>query len=259
MVTQTTTSTQHSQLARMAIFAYGVMCYAVFFLTFSYFCGFVGNFLVPRSIDSAPLVPLGSAVMINLGLIALFGVQHSVMARKGFKRWWTQFVPKPMERSTYVLFSSLCLLNMFYFWQPIGGNIWHVTSMPAVVIMYTVFAIGWLTVLGSSFLLNHFDLFGLRQVWLCLRGQEYTPMKFTTPMLYKFVRHPLYCGLLLAFWVTPRMTMTHLVFAVATTAYILLGSRFEEKDLKQEFGEAYAEYQRRVPMLIPMMKPRGGN
>ncbi|MBW4619091.1 MAG: isoprenylcysteine carboxylmethyltransferase family protein [Cyanosarcina radialis HA8281-LM2] len=249
-------STRSSKVARLAAFLYGVICYAIFFVTFLYACGFVGNFLVPRSIDSAPAISLGNSLLINTALLGIFGIQHSVMARQGFKNWWTQFVPKPVERSTYVLFSSLCLIALFYFWQPMGGTIWKVTNSIGVAILYALFASGWLLVLVTTFLINHFDLFGLRQVWLYLRGQEYTQLKFGTPALYKYVRHPLYVGWLLAFWSSPTMTAAHLVFAIITTAYILVAIQFEERDLVDIHGETYADYRRRVPMLVPFTRRR---
>lgn len=250
-VMQKLSTNPRDQFSRIAAFVYGVVCYAIFFLTILYTCGFVGNILVPRSIDSAPLLPLGHALLIDASLIMLFAVQHSVMARDAFKQWWTKFIPPVVERSTYVLFSSLCLIALFYFWQPLGGTIWAVTNTTMVVILYTLFGAGWLIVLGSTFLINHFDLFGLRQVWFYLRGQDYEPVKFATPMIYKIVRHPLYVGFLLALWATPVMTTTHFVFALLLTGYILIGIQFEENDLVNEFGESYLEYRRQVPMLIP--------
>jgi len=178
------------------------------------------------------------------------------MARQGFKNWWTQFVSKPIERSTYVLFSSLCLIALFYLWQPIGGTIWNITNPTGVAILYALFASGWLLVLVTTFLLNHFDLFGLRQVWLYLRGKAYTQLTFATPGPYKYVRHPLYVGWLLAFWATPTMTMTHMVFALITTAYILIAIQFEERDLVDIHGKVYADYRRQVPMLLPFTRRR---
>lgn len=254
MTVQTLPSTQRNRIARLAAFLYGLVCYGIFFVTFLYACGFVGNFVVPRSIDSAPVTSWQNALLVDAALLGIFGIQHSVMARKGFKNWWTQFVPKPIERSTYVLFSSLCLIALFYCWQPIGGIIWNVTNSIGVTILYTLFASGWLLVLATTFLINHFDLFGLRQVWLYMRGKEYTLLKFVTPGPYKYVRHPLYVGWLLAFWSTPTMTITHLVFALITTAYILVAIQFEERDLVDVYGKAYADYRRQVPMLIPLAR-----
>jgi methanethiol S-methyltransferase len=242
------------KIARFAAFLYGLVCYAISFLTLLYACGFVGNFVVPRSIDSVPVTSWHNALIVDATLIVVFGLQHSVMARQGFKKWWTQFVPKPIERSTYVLFSSLCLIALFYLWQPIGGSIWNIVNPAGVAILYTLFAFGWLLVLVTTFWINHFDLFGLRQVWLYLRGKEYTQLNFATPSLYKYVRHPLYVGLLLAFWSTPTMTTTHLGFALMTTAYILIGIQLEERDLVSLHGNAYADYRRQVPMLLPFTR-----
>jgi methanethiol S-methyltransferase len=251
MVVQTLPATQ--KVARFAAFIYGLLCYGIFLVTFLYACGFVGNFWVPRSIDSAPIISTGNSLLVDAALIGVFGIQHSVMAREGFKNWWTRFVAKPVERSTYVLFSSLCLISLFYFWQPIGGNIWNVTNTVGVSILYALFASGWLLVLVTTFWINHFDLFGLRQVWLYLRGEEYTTLQFATPSLYRYVRHPLYVGWLLGFWATPTMTVAHLVFAIATTAYILVAIQFEEQDLVDMHGKAYADYRQQVPMLIPFI------
>lgn len=242
---------------RFSIFTYGVLCYAIFFATFLYAIGFIGGFGVPVTIDGEPGVPLGQALLIDTLLLGAFAVQHSVMARPAFKRWWTRYVPKPAERSTYVLFSSLLLIALFAYWQPIGGVIWSVQNPIAQGVLYGIFALGWLTVLVATFLINHFDLFGLRQVWLYLVGKPYTHLTFGTPWLYRHVRHPLYVGWFLAFWATPHMTAAHLLFAVATTAYILIAIRFEERDL-QQFHPEYADYRRRVPMLIPRLT-RGGS
>ncbi|HEX6985318.1 MAG TPA: isoprenylcysteine carboxylmethyltransferase family protein [Planctomycetaceae bacterium] len=238
-------------MRRITIFAYGVACYAVFFATFLYAAGFVGGFLAPTSLDGPRSRPLGEALAIDAALLALFALQHSVMARPAFKRWWTRFVPEPAERSTYVLFSSLALVLLFGFWEPLGGTVWHVDHPAGRAVLWAIFASGWLMVLVSTFLINHFDLFGLRQVWLYLRGREYTPLRFRTPGPYRLVRHPLYVGWLTAFWATPTMTAGHLFFALAMTAYILVAIRYEERDLLSYFGNAYAEYRRRVPMLVP--------
>lgn len=242
---------------RLGIFTYGVICYAIFFATFLYAIGFIGDFGVPVTIDGEPTLPSGQALLIDVLLLGAFAVQHSVMARPAFKRWWTRHVPKPAERSTYVLFSSLLLIALFVYWQPLGGVVWNVQDPLAQGLLYGIFGLGWLTVLVATFLINHFDLFGLRQVWLCLTGKPYTHLRFGTPWLYRHVRHPLYVGWLLAFWATPHMTAAHLLFAVVTTAYILVAIRFEERDLQQIHPE-YADYRRRVPMLIPRLA-RGGN
>ena len=242
-------------MKRWLIFLYGVACYAIAFCTLLYSIGFVGNLLVPKSIDSVPQVSLGLALLIDGVVLALFAIQHSVMARPAFKRWWTRIVPKAAERSTYILFSAIALIVMFVFWEPLGGGVWDVQSAIGRDVLYGGFALGWFLVFLSTFLINHFDLFGLRQIWLQLRRKPYKPLPFKTPMLYRIVRHPLYVGLLLAFWSTPTMTLTHLVFAIATTAYILIGIQLEENDLLAELPE-YAQYRKRVPMLVPFLKRR---
>jgi protein-S-isoprenylcysteine O-methyltransferase Ste14 len=242
-------------MKRLLIFVYGLVCYAVFFATFLYAIGFVGNLVVPKSIDSAPQVPLMTALLTNLGLLTLFALQHSVMARPGFKRWWTRIVPEAAERSTYTLFSSLALIALFVLWQPMGGVVWQVDSPVGQALLYAGFAFGWGLVLISTFLINHFDLFGLRQVWLNLLGRPYQPLPFKTPVLYRYVRHPLYVGWFFAFWCTPTMTVTHLLFAIATTGYIIVATQLEERDLVDAHPE-YAEYRRRVPMYVPFVKRR---
>jgi methanethiol S-methyltransferase len=238
-------------MRRIMAFTYGVTSYLIFFASFLYAIGFVGNFLVPKTLDSVPTMPFAQALLVNLGLLGLFALQHSVMARPAFKRWWTAFVPPPVERSTYVLFSSLALFLLFWQWQPMGGAIWQVENSTARVVLYSLFAFGWALVLVSTFLINHFDLFGLRQVYLYLLGKEYTSLMFTTPGPYKLVRHPLYVGWFFAFWATPTMTVAHLVFALMTTAYILVAIQLEERDLLAAHGKSYANYRRQVPMLIP--------
>jgi protein-S-isoprenylcysteine O-methyltransferase Ste14 len=208
--------------------------------------------VVPKSIDSGRTVPLGVALLTNAGLLAIFAVQHSVMARPWFKRMWTRVIPKQAERSTYVLISSLALILLFWLWQPIGGLVWNVEQPALRAVLYGLFALGFGIVLVSTFLINHFDLFGLRQVYLYLRGKEYTQLRFGTPMLYRHIRHPLYLGWLLAFWATPTMTIAHLVFAIATTAYIFMAIQFEEKDLLDTFGDDYRRYRNNVPMIVPI-------
>lgn len=243
-------------MKRITAFTYGIICYVIFFGTFLYTIGFVGNLFVPKSIDSTPGGPLGQALMINALLLGIFAIQHSVMARQGFKRWWTRFVPQPVERSTYVLFSSLALIVLFVYWQPIGGVIWHVQDPVAQAFLYGLCIFGWGLVLVATFLINHFDLFGLRQVWLYLRGkQDYAPA-FVTPGLYRFVRHPIYVGFIFAIWATPTMTAAHLFFALLTTAYILIGIRLEERDLVAFYGARYSQYQKQVPMLVPRLGAR---
>ena len=240
---------------RLSIFIYGVVSYAIFFVTYLYAIGFVGNLWVPKSMDSAREVPFLTALFTDLALLGLFAIQHSVMARPAFKRWWTSIVPAAAERSTYVLFSSVALILLFAYWQPLGGAVWAVTSPLGQAAVYAAFAFGWLLVLVSTFLINHFDLFGLRQVWLQLLGKPYTQLEFGTPLFYRYVRHPLYVGWFFAFWATPTMTVTHLVFAIATSAYILIAIQLEERDLIDAHPE-YAEYRRRVPMLVPFTKSR---
>ena len=242
-------------IKRLSIFVYGVLSYAIFFITYLYAIGFVGNVWVPKSMDSVAEVPFQRALLIDLGLLSLFAVQHSVMARPAFKRWWTRIVPETAERSTYVLLSSLALILLFAYWQPLGGAVWTVTSDFGQAVLYGAFAFGWRLVLVSTFLINHFDLFGLRQVWLQLLGKPYTQLKFGTPLFYRYVRHPLYVGWFFAFWATPTMTVTHLVFAIATTAYILIAIQLEERDLVEAHPE-YETYRRSVPMLVPFTKRR---
>jgi len=240
----------------IAIFLYGLACYAIFFGTFLYAVGFIGNLFVPKSIDSAPQVPLLQALLVNVLLLGIFAVQHSLMARPFFKQAWTKIVPKPAERSTYVLFSSLALILMFWQWQPMGGIVWDVQYPVGKGLLLSLYAFGWLLVLAATFLINHFDLFGLRQVTLYLLGKEYTQLPFKTPGLYRFVRHPLYVGWFFAFWATPTMTSAHLVFALTTTAYILMAIQWEERDLLDEHGKVYENYRRSVPMLIPSRKKK---
>ena len=241
-------------MSRLLVFVYGVICYVIFFLTFLYAIGFVSGFLVPKGIDSNPSTAISEALLIDAALLGIFAIQHSVMARPAFKRWWTQFVPEPMERSTYVLLASLALILLFWQWRPIGGEIWSVTNETARVVLLAFAALGWTTVLVGTFLINHFDLFGLRQVYLHFQGKPYTPLKFGTPFLYKIVRHPIMLGFIIAFWATPHMTAAHLVFAIATTAYILIAIQFEEHDLAAGLGQPYEDYRRRVRMILPFPK-----
>lgn len=243
-------------MRRILFFTYGSLSYLIFLGTFLYAMAFIGGFGVERTLDSAATGPLLTAVAVNAGLLTLFALQHSVMARKSFKDLWTRIVPKPLERSTYVLFSSLALILLFWQWQPMGGVVWSVEDPAGRLVLRGLFAFGWGLVLVSTFLINHFDLFGLRQVWLYLLNRPYTSLGFTTPGPYRMVRHPLYVGWLFAFWMTPTMTLAHLLFSVATTAYILVAIQFEERDLIRDHGNAYEEYRRSVPMLIPFARRR---
>lgn len=240
---------------RIMTFLYGVFCYVVFLASFFYAIGFIGNLGVPKSIDSGEQMSFLKALGINTALLGLFAAQHSIMARQWFKRAWSRIVPTPVERSTYVLFSSLALLLLFWKWEPMGGVVWNVENGVGRVALYSLYAAGWAIVLAATFLINHFDLFGLRQVWLHLIGRPYRQLEFRTPGLYRYVRHPLYVGWLLVFWSAPKMTIAHLVFAVATTGYILIAIQFEERDLIR-FHAEYAEYRRRVPMLVPINATR---
>ncbi len=241
---------------RIWIFVYGVVCYVLFLGAFLYAIGFIGNFGVPRTLDSEARGAFLPSLLVDLGLLGLFALQHSAMARPAFKRWFTRIVPTSAERSTYVLASSLALIALFAFWQPLGGEVWTVTDPTLRGVLWGGFAFGWLLVLVSTFLINHFDLFGLRQVWLQLVGRPYTEIGFRTPGPYRYVRHPLYVGWFFAFWSTPTMTLSHLVFAVATTAYILIAIRLEERDLVAQLGKAYQEYREHVPMLMPFTRRR---
>jgi protein-S-isoprenylcysteine O-methyltransferase Ste14 len=234
---------------------YGLLCYALFLATFGYAVGFVGDVAV-RSLDSAPVGSFGLSLLIDIGLLGLFAVQHSVMARPRFKRAWTRVVPQPVERSTYVLASSVALILLFWQWRPLGGVIWDVEQPAVRGALYGAFGLGWALVLLSTFLINHFDLFGLRQVWLYFRGRANRPLRFVTPGPYRWVRHPLYVGWLVAFWATPTMTSAHLLFALATTGYILIAIRLEERDLIAAHPE-YARYRAQVPMLVPFTGSAG--
>jgi protein-S-isoprenylcysteine O-methyltransferase Ste14 len=239
---------------RIGFFAYGVVCYAIFFATFLYAIGFIGGFGVPTTLDGARQGSLAEGIAVNVALLGIFAVQHSVMARRWFKERWTQIVPPELERSTYVLLSSLALIVLFWQWRPLGGVVWSVEDPVGRAVLYSLFGFGFLLVLVATFLINHFDLFGLRQVWLYLRGRPYTKLHFGMPGPYRYVRHPLYVGWFFAFWATPVMTLAHLLFAVATTAYILIAIQFEERDLVHEHGAAYESYRREVPMLIPFTR-----
>ncbi|MEM6300210.1 MAG: methanethiol S-methyltransferase [Pseudomonadota bacterium] len=240
-------------MKKFMIFSYGVGSYLLFFLAFLYSIGFIGNLLVPKSIDSPASLPFGQALMIDLGLLALFAIQHSGMARPAFKRWLTQYLPREAERSTYVLMSTIALIAIMVFWQPLGGMVWQVSSEPAATVLLALYLASWLLLLYATFLINHFDLFGLRQVWNALRNQETPSLGFATPALYRIVRHPIYVGWLGIFWFTPTMTITHLFFAVVTSVYTIIGMKLEERDLVKELPE-YQQYMRKVPALIPSPK-----
>ena len=241
-------------MKRILFLLYGVISYFIFFGTILYAIGFVGNLFVPKSIDGPAAMPLAKAVLINASLLLVFALQHSIMARPAFKRWWTRFVPEPAERSTYVLIASLCLLLMMWQWQPIGGVVWVIESSLLKTILVSAYAFGWALVFISTFLINHFDLFGLRQTWLYFTGRKYTSLPFRTPLFYRFVRHPLYLGFLIAFWSTPVMTVAHILFAMLTTGYILTAIVFEEKDLEAHFGESYVTYKQNSSKIIPFLR-----
>jgi protein-S-isoprenylcysteine O-methyltransferase Ste14 len=242
-------------VTRLAFFLYGVISYAIFFVSFLYLIAFVGNFeiaaFVPKTIDSAAPGPLGAAVMVNLGILVLFGVQHTVMARPGFKVAWTRIVPKPIERATFVNVTTVMLVLLFWQWRPMTGIVWHVENAVGRNVLIGISFGGYLLVLYASFLIDHFDLFGLRQVFTYLLGKEYKHPPFATPWLYRIIRHPLLLGWMIAFWATPTMTYGHFLFAVTTTAYMLIAIPFEERDLEGFLGEAYRQYRARTPKLLP--------
>ena len=244
-------------MSRIGIFAYGILSYLVFFGVFLYGIGFIGGFLTPTSLDGVPTAALGRALTADLCLLAAFALQHSGMARPAFKTWWKRFVPEAAERSTYVLLSSIALAALYVYWQPIGGVVWSVGDGAARDVVIGVYLFGWLLLLYTTFLIDHFDLFGLKQVWRRLANKTYREPVFRTPSLYKIVRHPLYIGWLTIFWAAPTMTVAHLIFALTTTAYILIAIRFEERDLVSAFGNVYADYRARTPMLIPRLWSRG--
>ncbi|MBR1141162.1 MULTISPECIES: methanethiol S-methyltransferase [Bradyrhizobium] len=241
-------------IARLFIMFYAIASYAVFFVSFIWALGFVGNYnqFIAKSIDTGPPGDWGEAILIDVALLALFALQHSVMARPAFKRWWTRVIPAAAERSTYVLLTSLMLLLLFWQWRPIPAPVWQAEGIVAASLT-GMHWLGWLIVLASTYMINHFDLFGLRQALFALRGTEAPPEPFKAPLLYRLVRHPLMLGFLLAFWATPTMTVGHLLFAVLNTAYILVGLQLEERDLIAAFGETYQRYRERVPMLLPRL------
>jgi protein-S-isoprenylcysteine O-methyltransferase Ste14 len=241
-------------MGRVLAVLYGAVAYAFFFVTLVYAIHFIGGIAVPKTIDSGPAGPLGEALIVNLALLGLFAVQHSVMARPAFKRWWTRFVPEPIERSTYVLCATAALALLCWQWQPMPEPVWTVEQPIAVAAITAVFWAGWALVLLSTFLINHFELFGLRQVYLHLVGRTAPAAEFRTPLLYRLVRHPLYLGFLLAFWAAPRMSVGHLLFAGTTTLYILIAIQLEERDLVAVFGDRYRRYRAQVAMILPLPK-----
>jgi methanethiol S-methyltransferase len=246
-------ASKQSTMGRIAAFLFGVVAYLVFFGTIFYAVGFVAGMVVPKDIDDGTVGPAVESVIINLVLMSLFAVQHSVMARKPFKRWWTQFVPHSIERSVYVLLASLCLILLFWQWRPMPAVVWQVAD-PAATALIALSLVGWLLVLTSTFLINHFELFGLHQVVVNLAGRTMPETRFKTPVIYKVVRHPIYLGFIIAFWATPVMTVGHLLFAAVTTAYIFVGIFLEERDLVAQFGEQYQRYRAQVGMLIPFRR-----
>jgi protein-S-isoprenylcysteine O-methyltransferase Ste14 len=242
-------------MGRFIAFLYGLISYAIFLVTFLYAIGFVSGLVVPKTIDTGAVLPTAEALIVNLVLMSIFAIQHSVMARRQFKEWWTQYVPKSIERSTYVLFASLALILLFWEWCPMPAVIWQIDN-PQIVTAVTVLSfLGWLIVLTSTFLINHFELFGLHQVANNMTGGPMPAPRFRTPLYYNFVRHPIYLGFIIAFWAASTMTVGHLLFAAVTTAYIFVGILLEERDLIELFGEDYRHYKDRVSMLVPWRRP----
>jgi protein-S-isoprenylcysteine O-methyltransferase Ste14 len=241
--------------ARLLTLFYAIVSYAVFLVSTLYAIGFVGNFAVPKSIDTGQPVDLGEAIGVNFLLLGLFAIQHSIMARPAFKRWWTSILPAACQRSTYVLLSSLILLLLFWQWQPIPTPVWRADGVAAWLLIGAC-AVGWAIAVASTYMIDHLDLFGLRQAFSAMRGTAVASQSFKTPLLYKIVRHPMMLGFLLAFWATPEMSVGHLLFAIANTAYILVALQLEERDLIAEFGTTYRQYRMRVPMVLPRIFSR---
>ena len=242
-------------MRRSLALAYGIACYAVFFASFLYLVGFLGNLVVPKAIDSGEAAPVGVALLVDTGLLLLFGVQHSVMARPGFKAFWTRLVPRPVERSTYVLATVAVLVAIFALWQPMPQMVWQVSDPTGHALLTALYLTGVGLVLFSTVLIDHFDLFGLRQVWLYFRGRPYEHKRFQTPLLYRWIRHPLYVGWIATFWVTPTMSAGRFLFALVMTAYILVAIPLEERDLATFLGEPYRRWRERTPMFVPRPKP----
>jgi protein-S-isoprenylcysteine O-methyltransferase Ste14 len=243
-------------MAKIVAFLYGLAAYLVFLLTCVYAIGFVTGLLVPKAIDDGTVRGLGDSLVVNILLLSLFAVQHSVMARKSFKQWWTRFVPKPVERSTYVLLASLALLLLFWQWRPMPMVVWQVADPQIAMAVTGLSLFGWVLVLLSSYMINHFELFGLQQVVVNLAGRTASEASFKAPLLYKLVRHPIYLGFIIAFWAAPIMTAGHLLFAAVTTLYIFVGIMLEERDLIELFGDEYQRYRQRVSMLVPFWRGR---
>jgi protein-S-isoprenylcysteine O-methyltransferase Ste14 len=239
-------------MAGLVAVIYGIVAYGFTLVALLYLVGFVGNLVVPKSIDSGAAGPLLQSVIVDTMLIGLFAIQHSVMARQGFKRWWTRIVPSPVERSTYVLFASFALLILYWQWQPVPTAVWTVHNPAGAAVLDGIFWLGWVVLVGSTFLLSHFELFGLSQVFARLFGNQPSETKFRAPLLYRRVRHPIYLGILLAVWATPAMTVGHLLFAAVITGYILIGIQLEEHDLIGQFGDQYRSYRQHAPMLVPL-------
>lgn len=241
-------------LKRSLVLSYGLFCYAMFFGVFLYAVGFIGNFVVPTTLDGERQTDVSTAVMVNLSLLVAFVVQHSGMARPAFKNWATKVISPAIERSTYVLFSNLAMIAMFAFWQPMGGCVWNIEGGAGRTLMYGIFGLGWAIVFYATCLINHFDLFGVRQVWLYFRCRPYSRLEFKIPSLYRYVRHPLYVGWLTVMWASPTMTVSHLMFAGLTTIYILVATRLEERDLEDALGQPYTDYKKSTPMLVPRLR-----